>query len=265
MTKTRPAFKIHGGKYFLAQWIIENFPENYQEMVYIEPYAGGLNTLFNKEKSKTEIINDLELGIIQIYRALRDEPKEFSRRLSLCKYSEETFIRATKKENITDYLEHAVNDYILRRMSRGGMKKTFAWSERQRGGKPGEINAWETALKELPSLSKRLQEVFIFNKPAIKIIESFNSDNSFVYADPPYLHETRVSKNVYDSEMSTEDHIELARLLNNFKGKVILSGYQSPLYKRLYKDWNTKKKKIANHSSQQKIKEQKTEIIWMNY
>ena len=234
-------------------------------MTYLEPYCGGANVLLNKDKSSIEVINDLDSNIIQIYRALRDEPKEFLRRLNLCKYCQETFERAAKKNKFDDYLDHAVNEFILRRMSRGGLRAAFAWSNRLRGGKPGDVNAWETSVKTLPDLAERLKETYVMCKPAIDVIQAFNQPNTLVYCDPPYLHETRVSKTVYSSEMTTDDHIELAHALNKFNGKAMISGYASPLYNRLYKDWNIEKKKVANHSSQQKSKEKKVEVIWKNY
>jgi DNA adenine methylase len=127
------------------------------------------------------------------------------------------------------------------------------------------VNAWKTAVKLLPILSERLREVHIFNKPAQEVIKTFNNKNTLIYADPPYLHETRKSKDAYKCEMTTDQHVELARILNSFQGKVILSGYPSPLYNRLYKNWNVATKKIANHSSQQKAKQMKTEVLWKNY
>lgn len=268
MSKIRPAFKCHGGKYYLADWIISHFPEDYAEHTYIEPFCGGANVLVNKEKSVLEAVNDLDLGIVNIFRAIRDESKEFARRLNLVKYCQETFDRAVKRDAtpaFEDYLDHAVNEYILRRMSRGGLRKALAWSNRQRGGQPGDVNAWKTALKMLPDLAERFREVYIFNHPAIEVIKTFNTPKTFLYVDPPYLHETRQSKNVYSTEMNVDAHIELARVLNHFKGKVILSGYPSPLYARLYNNWTVEKKKIANHSSQEKSKEMKTEMIWKNW
>jgi DNA adenine methylase len=265
MAKIRPAIKCHGGKYYLGSWITSHFPTDHVKMTYVEPYCGGANVLFNKEKSIAEVINDIDLSLVNIYRALRDEPKDFIRRLNLCKYCEETFLKAQTKPQQEDYLDNAINEFIVRRMSRGGLKKAFAWSNRMRGGQPGDVNAWKTALETLPALSERLQEVFIFNKPALQVIQAFNSENTLLYCDPPYLHETRVSKTVYSSELSTDDHIELAYSLNNFNGKVILSGYASPLYNRLYKNWNSDKKKVANHSSQKAKKEKKTEMLWKNF
>lgn len=265
MKTTRPAIKCHGGKFYLCKWILSHFPEGFENMTYVEPYCGGSNVFFNKPKSKIEVINDIDTGIIQIYRALRDESSEFVRRLKICKYCEKTFQQALKNKQTEDYLEHAVNEFILRRMSRGGLRKAFAWSDRQRGGKPGDINAWETSLKSLPELSEKLQEAFIFNKPALEVIKSFNSSNTLLYVDPPYLQDTRVSKNVYSFEITEGDHIDLANALKKFPGKVMISGYSSPLYNKLYKGWKICKRKVANHASQQKTKTTKTEIIWKNF
>ena len=256
MSVIRPAFKMHGGKRYLSPWVIENFPPNYEAMTYLEPYAGAASVLINKNKAKEEAINDLDVGIVEIFHAIRDEPKEFIARLKKVKYTEDTFLKAKIKENIIhdDYMDHAVNEFILRRMSRGGLRNAFAWSERKRGGIPGDANAWRTSLDVLPIIASRLQGVFIFNKSAIDVIKAFNSKNVIIYADPPYLPETRTSQNVYQMEMSENDHIKMGETLCSFSGKVIVSGYPSALYNRLFKGWKCVKKKIVNHASQQKTK-----------
>lgn len=277
----RPPFKCHGGKYYLCRWVVDHFPENYQNMVYVEPYCGGASVFLNKDRSIEECLNDLDLGIIQIYRALRDEPTEFIGRLKRIAYSERSFENFAEKltaKEFPDYLSHALAEFSVRRMSRGGMKKHFAWSNRKRGGQPGDLNAWNTILAELPLIAQELTSTYITNEHALKVIKVFNSKDTLLYLDPPYLPETRASLDVYDHEMSTDDHIELAEALNSFKGKVILSGYPSKLYKRLYdnvkvltKDkipkskWRVDHKSIVNHSSQVKKKDQKVEMLWMNY
>lgn len=259
----RGAFKIHGGKYYLSPWIISHFPKNYT--TYIEPFVGAGNILLNKSPSYLEVIGDVDITIAQVFRALRDDTQEFINRLSSIEYSEETFINATNTHIFTTYIDQAVNEYILRRMSRGGLRKAFAWSDRLRGGQPGDVNAWKTALKLLPTIADRLKNVYIFHKPAVETISPFNDKDTLVYADPPYLHETRVSTNTYAAEMSKNAHVKLAEALNAFRGKVILSGYQSSLYARLFKGWRRVNKMIANHSSQSKKKDMKIESLWLNF
>lgn len=272
MTKTnlRPPIKIHGGKWYLRDFIIENFPDGYENLTYIEPFCGGASVFFNKKPSAEEVIGDINQGLIFILKALRDEPQEFISKLKKIRYTETVFKKAlqkSQKKEFDDYVEHATNEYVLRRMSRGGMKKAFAWSDRKRGGQPGDVNAWKTMLKELPRISQRLQKTTILCSNFVDILKVWDEDNSLFYLDPTYLHSTRSESatKVYENEMTVEDHMNLLHLAKNARGKVIISGYSSPLYNRILKNWRVKKKNIANHSSQVKIKERRVEMLWMNY
>ncbi len=267
--KLRPPFKIHGGKRYLASWIINSFPKEVEDFDYMESHCGAVNVLLNKPKSKRfEVINDLDEGVISILKSLRDAPEPFIKKLKNTTYSERVFNRELnhlEKDDFKNTLDKAFAEFVARRMSRGGLKKSFAWSERERGGKPGDVNAWETIVSMLPDISARVRDAFIFNKPAPGVIKAFNYENMLLYCDPAYVPDTRVSQDVYGIEMTTDDHIALATVLNNFKGKVVLSGYPSTLYKRLYEEWRCIKKKVANHSSQQKAKSIRIECIWLNY
>lgn len=268
MSKLRPPFKCHGGKYYLSSWIIENFPDEYEKLDYVEPYCGAASVFINKVPSEgSEVLNDMNDGIVKIFKALRDEPNTFIKRIKRTRYTERVFNRCLKNQDKEweDYIDHAVNEFILRRMSRGGLKKTFAWSNRERGGQPGDVNAWETIIKQLPEIAERLYGSWVFNKPAIDVIKAFDDDNVLLYCDPPYLEETRTVTNTYEHEMSDDDHIELANALKSFKGKVVLSGYPSSLYKRMFEGWKCLRKKIANHASQQASKKHKTECLWLNF
>lgn len=249
----------------MCEWIIQHLPEDHQKLVYIEPYCGAASTLMNKPPSAEEGINDLDSTVSNMLRVIRDQCDEFVACLKKIKYTKENFELAQARSRFVDDLDAAVNEFVVRRMSRGGLKKAFAWSNRTRGGKPGDENAWETIIKMLPAIAKRLESVYIFNKPAIEVLDAFNATNTVVYVDPPYLPETRVSTATYDMEMTVDDHIQLADRLRNYKGKVLLSGYPSPLYNRIFKDWCCVKRKIHNHSSQQKQKSVKTECLWLNY
>ncbi len=267
--RLRPPVKTHGGKWYLAPWIIENFPEKYEELTYVEPMCAGASVFLNKNPSKEEVLNDLDRGLTCVFKSLRDEPKEFIEKLKRIRYTERAFKMAIKKneEGFEDYLEHGVNEYMLRRMSRGGLKKAFAWSERTRGGKPGDVNAWKTMLKELPDVAERVKNSVILNTSAFEVFKVWDEEDTLWYLDPPYLPNTREenSTNLYEHEMTVEDHINLLNLVKNARGKVIISGYSSPLYNRTLKGWKTKKKNVANNSGQGKNKERRIEVLWMNY
>ncbi len=267
--KIRPPIKTHGGKHYLSSWIIENFPEGYEKLVYCEPFCAGASVFLNKDRSPEEVLSDIDKGTICVLKALRDEPKEFISRLKRINYTERTFKMALNKSEgeFEDYLDNAVNEYVLRRMSRGGLKKSFAWSDRERGGQPGDVNAWRTMLKELNGISERLQNTTILCETFANVIKVWDEENVLMYLDPPYLHSTRTegSTDLYDNEMTVEDHMYLLHLAKNARGKIIISGYSSPLYNRTLKNWKCRKKNIANNSGQGKVKERRVECIWCNY
>lgn len=269
--KLRPVIKTHGGKWYLHQWIISHFPKDYQNYNYVEPFCGGANVGLNKLPAidgRIEVWNDLNPGTIEIYKSLKIEPELFIKKIKKINYSERVFNKAIKVSSnmFDDYIDHAVNEFTLRRMSRDGLKESFALSDRKRGGKSGDINAWDTIIDQLPLISNRLKNVLLFNKNAIDIIKSFDDQNTLLYCDPPYLKETRVSPDAYgEYEMTDEQHEELYKTIRKFKGKVIISGYLSELYKDLYSEWKCYKYKIPNHSSQQKKKPIKVECIWTNF
>lgn len=251
-------FKKISLKKNFVQWIVCNFPENIQDLVYLEAFSSGACILLNKTKSKIEVINDHDEEITGIYKAIRNEPKELVRRLNLYKCCEETFLRSQKKIAFEDYLDRAVNEYIVTRMSKTESKRTFCEKICQKC-KRSKASAWIDAIEELNLIAERIKETHIFSLPAIDIIRKFDTPDVFLFCDPPALIETNNKKSMYESEMTTDDHIELSIALNNFSGKVLLSGNLNPLYKRLYAGWHMEKKKTATKSKKN------VEVIWKNY
>lgn len=257
----KPVFKTSTQSSVISKWVIENFPENYEDMTYIEPYGGATNVLINKNKSLIEIFNDIDLSVVKIYQAIRDEPIEYLKRLQKQKFNHETFSKAINQIKTDDYLDAAVNEYIARRMSKNGCKQIFILGKKPKKITKQDMKFWNTSLEELEILAERLKEVYVFNKNAIDVIDAFDGNTTLIYCDPPQLYETHVSKKVYISDMSTDEHIQLAHSLNKSSCKIILRGRNSPLYKRLYKDWNVAK---VTNLQQKKIKEKK-ELLWKNF
>lgn len=218
-------------------WILEQFPEKYEEMTYIEPFFGGANLLINKKPSKEEAINDSDKGLIVLFRVLRDQIDEFISNIKRIKYNQTNFANALEFKYYTNEMSQAIDEFVLRRMSWGGFKKSYTEI------KP--TDSWEAMIESLPEISKRLQNVYIFNMLGIELLKVYNEDNVIAYIDPPPLVET---------VESTDEHVRLATLLTTFKGKVLLSGHPSRLYNKLYKSWKCEKKKPN-----------KKELLWLNF
>lgn len=83
--------------------------------------------------------------------------------------------------------------------------------------------------------------------------------NVLIYADPPYLLETRSGKQ-YRHEMTDADHEALLAALKAHPGPVILSGYHSPMYDSELSGWNIIERKAYNQNGSRR-----TEVLWCNY
>lgn len=116
----------------------------------------------------------------------------------------------------------------------------------------------------LPNLFAIVSEAF--RTDAIALINSLPKDpQTLLYVDPPYLNAARKSKDnrtanqaksltrrQYAHELSEDRHRELAIALQG--RSVILSGYQSDLYRDLYPEWQVRTKRWAGD----------TEYLWVS-
>lgn len=264
--KMRSPLKVHGGKSYLARRIVSLFPEH---ETYCEPFFGGGSVLLNKPRSRIEIAGDLNTALVDFWVSLQTNLVDLSRFLGGISYARSDFRNAVShlKSATLDpeeAVERAGAYLVSNRMSRGGMGKDFAWSERQRGGKPGDVNAWETALEGLPAVSERIRDVRFYESSAFDLVKLHDSPATLFYCDPPYLHATRTHRKAYAHEMTDRDHERLLEALLGCKGRVFLSGYDSPLYRRMLAGWKLHVFSMPNHSSQAKVKQRRIECLWEN-
>lgn len=260
----RPPVKWHGGKYYLSKRIVALFPPH---QTYVEPFGGAASVLLNKVPAPVEIYNDLDERITRLFRVLRDHGEELRRRLSLTPYSEIEFNQA--QDLPLDEIEQARRDFVRWRLSLGGRGESLSFTlHRVRRGMADVVSGYLSMIDdELPRIIERLRTVQILQRSAVDVIRTWDSPETLVYCDPPYLHSTRQSnsRNVFGCEMSDSDHRELAGVLNHCKGKVILSGYPSDLYTELYSGWRSIEFDVANHAAGGRVKERKHETIWLNW
>lgn len=263
--------KWYGGKQYLADWIIAHFPPHTH---YVEPYFGGGAVFFAKPDhlvlDHSEVINDINASLTNFWSVLQSDLlfEQFYRRVVATPMSQAEFDTAMNFPCI-DNVERAVAFFIKYRQSREGKAKTFATlsKNRIRRRMNEQASAWWSAIDGLDDAHTRLERVVILSDDALRIIRQEDSANTFFYLDPPYLHDTRVSSNDYEFEMSADAHEELLKLLTTIKGKFLLSGYHSKLYDDYTKanNWVTNSKSIDVKCSNSKKKAIRQECLWMNY
>lgn len=258
--------KWFGGKHYLAKRIVELMPPHTH---YVEPFFGGGAVLWAKDpEGVSEVVNDVYGRLMNFYRHLADPElfKSFYGKVSLLPFSQELW-NASRTNDLDDHLNDAVKFFILNRQSRAGQMKDFATLSRKRTrrGMNEQVSAWLGCIDGLPEVHERLQRVVILNDDAKLVIHRQDERGTLFYLDPPYLHETRTSSKDYLHEMTTRDHAEILDMINQCRGKVILSGYQNTLYKQYLCNWNRVDIEIDNKAAGGHTKRKMTESLWMNF
>ena len=272
--------KWHGGKSKLARRIVACFP---QHEYYVEPYFGGGNVLLNKPRCHLEVVNDIDPKLAMFWSVIsgyRCDPRSFSNfmeSIRKTKYDELTFKQAKHwiehppwPLEVIDRASFAAYYLKYNRMSRGGLGKDFGWSDRLRGKKnpggmiPGDVNAWQSMVSDLHRVHVRMVGVSVGCRSALDLIRHDWDYRTVIYCDPPYLHSTRKSKEMYDYEMQDIDHMNLLYALQTTDAHFFLSGYHSEMYDYAASQygWHRIEWKTVNHSSQAKVKGERTEVLW---
>jgi DNA adenine methylase len=258
----RPALRYFGGKWRLADWIISHFPPH---TCYVEPFAGAASVLIRKETSYAEVYNDLNGMAVNFFKVLRERPDDLVRAIALTPYSRAEYLQASIVTD--DALENA------RRFA------AWCWMGRGRGGVV-ELGGWRfmradsraqtpcddwNNMAHLYEIAARFKRVQIESSDALDCIRRYDTPKTLFYVDPPYVQETRSGRwrtSSYVHEMDDAAHRELASALHAVQGMVILSGYPSPLYDELYKDWlrvETTARTDALVSNRER-----TEVLWIS-
>lgn len=250
--------KYPGSKWSIARWIINFFPEHH---TYLEPFLGSGAVLFNKQRSDIETVNDLDGNVANLFEWIKKDPERLAKEVYYTPYArqvyEENFGRVQKNS-----LYKAVHFLIKLNMGHGfrtnGGKAGWK-SDIQGREKAYAAMDWTTLPDRILEAAERLRGVQIECRPAIDLIPRYNFPNVLIYADPPYMLETRHGKQ-YKEEMTDKDHEVLLTLLKLHKGPALISGYESDLYNEMLKDWHREETYCYSQAGSRK-----KEVLWMNF
>lgn len=260
VTATRPPFAYYGGKTLIASKIVGLLPAHDH---YVEPFAGSLAVLLAKPKSRVETVNDIDGDLMTFWRVLRDRPADLARAAALTPHSRAEFV-GVRDLDVPDEVERARRVWVLLSQGRTrSLRAKSAWrfhfDPGSRQTVPDEL---ETFVLRMTEAAARIRGVSLECRPAIDVVEAYGRQAGvLIYADPPYLGETRASG--YRHEMTDEsDHRALAEALNGCAASVVLSGYASPLYEEMFEGWH--RTEIPTGNTQSGAYEARTEVLWSN-
>jgi len=248
-----------GGKSRLAGDIVKLFPEH---KTYVEVFGGAGWVMFKKDReaSQVEVYNDLNGALANLFRVVKHRPSELVEALNLVLYSRETYYRFLKEIDHPgeDEIQTAARFIYLIRNSFGS-RVANGWGY-AKTRKPRTI----TDLAFLNEIQERLKSVFIDNRSFEKVISAFDSRDTLFYLDPPYWI---VGDKLYQHSLSTAEHEKLSRVLQDIKGRFVLSYNDVAHIRDLYRGFSIKVTKEIHYSlnNQRDTALKKSEILITNY
>lgn len=281
---TRPILRYHGGKFRLAPKLLELFPPH---RVYTEVFGGGASVLMQKLRVYSEIYNDLDGEVVNVFRVMQDQRKAqrleallrftpFAREEFLLGYKRaSTDVERARRTIIRSFMGFGSDSIIRLKASRAGfntrissvMSTGFRWNSNRSG--TTAATDWSSYPNQIQRFCERLRGVAIENRDAFTILEKMDRTDALHYVDPPYPMAVRSRGNGstlehrYRYEMSDADHQHLAALLHSLCGMVIVSSYPGRLYSHLYADWKSVSWSGGQFCSAN-ARSLRTEVVWMN-
>lgn len=245
-TMIKPPISRLGGKSRLKNKIISMFPEH---ECYVEVFCGAGWVYFSKEPSKTEVINDRDEELVNLFKVLKYHKDELERLINYEISSRDTFERYKKdeqfKDNMTD-IQKAVRFLYLISQSFASRGNTFGYAP----SKPPSQKIFHNSFKEI---HERLKNTYVENLDFEKVIKKYDREYTLFFCDPPYIETCG-----YEIPFKKDDHIRLAETLRSAKGKFLLTINDHPLSRQLYHKFEIKEVETfytVNKSYNKKVKE----------
>lgn len=255
---TRPVLRWHGGKWVLAPWIIDHFPDH---RVYVEPFGGAASVLMRKPRSYAEVYNDIDDEVVNLFQVLRsDRASDLVEKIRLTPFAADEFFAAYDKHE--DAVERARRTVVRAFMgfgSNGVHRKTGFRSNTNKAGTT-PARDWVNYPESLAATVDRLRGVVFLNRDAKEVMATHDGTETLHYVDPPYMAETRDRGSDYAHELTDEDHADLLAFLKTLEGRVVLSGYATATYDEALADWRRVERKSLADGARER-----TEVLWMNF
>jgi DNA adenine methylase len=255
----KTCIKYWGGKQQLAHQIIASFPSH---TCYVEPFFGGGAVFFEKPKAKVEIINDVNDNIINFYRVIKRQFDALQDEVDVTLYSEYQWKQAKQLWEAgfnQDKVLRAWAVFVLSHQSfSSNMGNSWAFSDTQ-----NEARRFKNVKDYFDrKYVQRLDNVQIFCRDALKVIEVVDSPETLYFVDPPYINTSMGHYGGY----TEAQFAQLLDLLGKIKGKFLLTTFPSAILAdyTARNRWNTVEH-VMHKAASVTAGEMKTEVFTMNY
>ncbi|HAX1635690.1 TPA: DNA adenine methylase [Escherichia coli] len=222
--RTLPIVPWIGGKRRLAKHILPLFPPH---TCYVEPFCGAAALYFLKTPSKTEIINDINGELINLYRVVKYHLEEFIRQFKWALISRQMYkwLQNTPEEILTD-IQRAARFYYLQKQAFGGKVAEHSFGTSTTS--PPRFNLLRIE-EELSLAHLRLSRTIIEHLDWCQCIERYDRPHTLFYCDPPYW-----GTEGYGVDFPIGNYVHMAELARSIKGRMIISVNDIPEMRRAF-------------------------------
>lgn len=246
-----------GGKRRLAKHIIPLFPKH---TCYVEPFAGGAAIFFMKDPVKSEVINDINGELVNLYRVIKNHLTEFVYQFKNALVSRQLFewAEATPPDTLTD-IQRAARFFYLQKLNFGGLVGKYNFGTVTISTPKLNILRLE---EDLSDVFLRLAQVQVENLDWQKCIKRYDRPHTLFYCDPPYYKTAG-----YGVEFGIEQYEMLAQLARTMKGKIVISLNDIPEMRKIFKGLKFKTVNINYQVCNKSTKKKKPskELIIRNF
>ena len=228
----RALLRYHGGKMRLSPKLIAIFPPH---RIYTEVFGGGASVLLQKPRVYSELYNDLDGEVVNVFRVLQNRRKaaRLEELLRATPYAREEFelgykaarsdIERARRTIIRSFMgfgsdsisrlkasRAGFNTRISSLVSSGGFRTSpriiarasnlsslMSTAFRSNANRSGTTPAsdWRSYPDCLHYYVERLQGVTIENRNAFELLPAFDREDALHYLDPPYPISVRKTAN----------------------------------------------------------------------
>lgn len=244
-----------GGKRRLAKHILPLFPAH---TCYVEPFCGAAALYFLKTPSKTEVINDINGELVNLYRVVKHHLEEFIRQFKWALVSRQIYkwLQDTPEETLTD-IQRAARFYYLQKQAFGGKVADHTFGTSTTSAPRFNLLRIE---EELWMAHLRLSRTLIEHLDWHQCIERYDRPHTLFYCDPPYW-----GTEGYGVEFGLENYDHMADLARRIKGKMIISVNDIPEMRQVFNGLNMQSVDISYNLKVTGKPSPKKELVICNF
>lgn len=225
-------FPYHGRKGRLLSWLVQFFPS--RRSVFVDLFGGSGVVCLSQEGRR--VYNDLGSHVFNFFSVVSDEKqmRELAQKMRLTPFSRELYKRAISADFTSlDPVERARLFLFRQFCSYVPVINNLLENELTRNPRRVENFTKKNWAEHLATIAEKCKGGLILeNLDFEKCVARYDNRDAVIYADPPYVQDTRASAQMRAYEVETSDGFQenFLRVCLSIRGAAIVSGYDSELY-----------------------------------